>query len=528
MNDTCARELSVSVVATGHRILDRVSIDVRPGEIHGLAGETGSGKTTLGLALLGYLASGLRFGAGTITAAGHPIRENDSLISAESLDRLRGETISYVPQDASSALNPGMRIGRLFREVMHAHGVRDKAEQQARIDRLIEAVGLPADGDFASRFPHQLSGGQLQRIGIAIAFVLDPAVVIMDEPTTGLDVTTKQRIAALVRGLAERTGTSIVFVSHDLRLLLDLSDKVSILLEGRVVDQGTPAELLHGDTQPYTRRLLNALPTVGDGIRPVSPGRPRDTDAPLRVEELSARYGTVTATHGLSFTVEPGRALAVVGESGSGKTTTARCIAGFHPDYAGTVSLGDETLPRDVARRSLQQKAAVQYVFQNPYGSLNPRRRVGHSIALASRLLARKNRSDAERIARIWLGRVGLSDEHFDALPAHLSGGQRQRVALARALAAEPGVLVCDEVTSSLDVSVQREIVTLLQEIQEEHRLSMLFITHDLALAHWIAHDTLVLLRGSSVEQGPTSEVLSDPVSEYTRTLVKAGTLSAG
>lgn len=527
MNETGARDLTVVVSASGQRILDRVSLDVRPGEVHGLVGETGSGKTTLGLSLLGYLAHGLRFGSGTITVAGDRLRDDGSAISDEALRRLRGETISYVPQDPSSALNPGMRIGRLFREVLHAHGIRDAREQTARIERWLDAVGLPADEAFAMRFPHQLSGGQLQRVGIAIAFVLDPAVVIMDEPTTGLDVTTKLRIASLVRSLAERTNASIVFVSHDLRLLLDLSDTVSILLEGRIVDQGSPGELLNGEIQPYTRRLLDALPSVGDAIRPVAakPGEGGADPPPLTVTGLSARYGATTATHGLDFTVEPGRALAVVGESGSGKTTTARCIAGFHSDYAGTIELGGARLPRDVTRRSRVQKAAIQYVFQNPYGSLNPRRRAGPSIALAARQLAGRNRSDAERIARIWLARVGLADEHFDALPAHLSGGQRQRVALARALAAEPSVLVCDEVTSSLDVSVQRDIIALLQEIQEEHRLSMLFITHDLALAHWIAHDTLVLLRGSAVEQGPTEQVLRRPVADYTRTLVEAASL---
>lgn len=525
MTETSVQDLTVAVSATSQQILSRVSMKVESGEIHGLAGETGSGKTTLGLAFLGYLAHGLHFRSGTISSAGASILSDGNVLAKDPLRSLRGEVISYVPQDPSSALNPGMRIGASFKEVLHAHGITDRDEQDRRIASLLESVGLPSQQTFIQRFPHQLSGGQLQRVGIAIAFSLSPAVVVMDEPTTGLDVSTKNRIASLVRGLAKSTGTAIIFVSHDLRLLLEISDTVSVLFDGQIVDQGTPAQLIHGVVQPYTRKLLDALPTIKDSVRPISDqsaGSKRSNQS-ITVDGLSARYGSTTATHEVSFTLHPGHTLAIVGESGSGKTTLARCIAGFHTDYSGQILLGGERLEPSIKKRTREQKAAVQYVFQNPFGSLNPTRRVGHSIALAAKLLARQNRIDAEQTARTWLSRVGLENEHFDALPAHLSGGQRQRVALARALAATPSVLVCDEVTSSLDVSVQREIVGLLQEIQEEEELAMLFITHDLALANWIAHDTVVLLDGRIVEQGTTFNVLNHPKREYTQSLVEAG-----
>lgn len=517
-------ELTVRVEASQEPILNAITLDVQPGHILGLAGETGSGKTTLGLTLLGYLASGLSFAGGRVTVAGTPIRDGSEVLSPEALRRMRGSTVSYVPQDPSSALNPGMKITATFREVMRAHGVTDDAEVEQRIHELFEAVGLPADEGFGARFPHQLSGGQLQRVAIAIAFSLRPSVVVMDEPTTGLDVTTKRRVAELVRRLARDTGAAIVFVSHDLRLLLELSDHVAVLLEGEIVDSGTPAELLQPDRHAYTRRLLQALPGVHDVTGPVTVVSASEAPG-LVVESLSARYGETEVTHGVSFAVPVGQTVALVGESGSGKTTTARCVAGFHADYAGQITFDGEALAHSVTRRTNAQKAEIQYVFQNPYGSLNPRRRVGPTIALAAHLLTGANRADAERTARSWLSRVGLRPEHFDALPVQLSGGQRQRVALARALAARPSVLVCDEVTSSLDVSVQREIITLLQEIQQEERLGMLFITHDLALAQWLAHDTLVLLRGEVVESGPSSEVLRAPRHAYTQSLVAAASI---
>lgn len=518
-----ARDVTVRVARTREAILTDVSIDVAPGEIVGLAGETGSGKTTLGLLMLGYRAPGLAATEGVVRVGDTIVQQDSRSLDGEALRRMRGRRISYVPQDPSAALNPGMRISASFRQVLSAHGVADGDD---RLAELFPAVGLPVTAEFTDRFPHQLSGGQLQRVAIATAFALRPEVVVMDEPTTGLDVTTKAKVAALVRDLATRTSTGVVFVSHDLRLLLDLADRVCVLRDGRVVESAPSSEIATSPQHAYTKRLLAALPRVDDGIAPVQL-RDGASSAVLSVRSLSASYGSKRVTHDVSFDILPTQTLALVGESGSGKTTTARCIAGFHAAYEGEILLAGETVRPSVTKRTSSHRAAIQYVFQNPYGSLNPRRRVGPTIAEAPRLLLGTNRADAERIARGWLDRVGLSREHFDAMPQQLSGGQRQRVALARALAASPRLLVCDEVTSSLDVSVQREIVTLLQELQSEEQLAMLFITHDLGVAHWIAQQTMVLLNGEVVEHGPTSSVLRAPQHPYTRDLVAAASLHA-
>ena len=518
-----ARNVTVRVERTREAILADVSLDVAPGEIVGLAGETGSGKTTLGLLMLGYRAPGLVSTEGMVRVGDTVVQEDARSLDGESLRRLRGRRISYVPQDPAASLNPGMRISASFRQVLSVHGV---AEGDERLTELFAAVGLPVTPDFTERFPHQLSGGQLQRVAIATAFALDPEIVVMDEPTTGLDVTTKGKVAALVRDLATRTATGVIFVSHDLRLLLDLADRVCVLRDGRIVESASSSDIASSPQHPYTKRLLAALPRVDDGIAPV---RMREGEGPtiLSVRSLSASYGAKRVTHDVTFDIRPRETLALVGESGSGKTTTARCIAGFHDTYTGDILLEGVSMRPSVTKRSRAHKRAIQYVFQNPYGSLNPRRRIGPTIAQAPRLLLGTNRADAERIARRWLDRVGLSPEHFDAMPQQLSGGQRQRVALARALAASPRLLVCDEVTSSLDVSVQREIVSLLQQLQDEEHLAMLFITHDLGLAHWIAQQTMVLLDGEVVEHGPTNAVLRTPQHPYTRDLVAAASVQA-
>jgi peptide/nickel transport system ATP-binding protein len=445
-------------------------------------------------------------------------------IGDRELRSLRGRQVAYVPQDPGGALAPNLRIGDSVAEVCRAHGVSTNPERTAE---WFAAVGLPGDEGFARRYPHQLSGGQQQRVAIAIAFALEPALIVMDEPTTGLDVTTKRRIAELVRSLATRRSSGIVFISHDLELLLALADRVAIMQDGRMVETGAVSDVEANPRHPYTRTLLEALhPSTEPRSVPYD-----STRQLLRLEAVSARFGSHEVTHGLDLVVAPGECVAVVGESGSGKTTTARVAAGLHTTYTGRVLLQGELLAADVGLRSPGQRRAVQYVFQNPWGSLNPRRRVGRSIAVVGRKLLGLSAAEARERTFALLEAVGLRPDHADAMPQHLSGGQRQRVGIARALIAEPALLICDEVTSSLDLSVQAGIVALLQRIQAERGLSMLFITHDLALAAAVAHRVAVLQDGHIVEQGATSGVLHSPSHPYTIALtegLRAARLPAG
>ena len=573
--------LTVATVRQPGTVLQDLDLRVGAAEFVGLAGESGSGKTTLGLALLGYSPPGLRPAAGTAEVHGTVMTGAPRGL----LRGLRGATISYVPQDPGTALNPGLRIRSGFREVLRAHGVRNRRDQDDRMSDLLTAVGLPGGQEFRARYPHQLSGGQKQRVAIAMAFSCQPSIVVMDEPTTGLDAAVKARVIELVRQLGQSRRTSVILIAHDIRMLVAATDRLVVMYAGRIVEDGPSAAVAASPRHPYTRRLLAALPEPASGRLPqalpgTAPGpaergvgcdfaprcdfaaeqcrtavpQPREAEpghaarcvrmdelgpvpaqvtepvtrraAPtepfLTVSALTARHGKMAVTHAVDLAVGHGECAALVGESGSGKTTIARAIAGLHSDYAGVVSVGGRQLERAVARRSAADRRLIQYVFQNPYASLNPRRAVAGSVALAARAVLGLNRADAEAAAARMIDLVGLRADQLTARPRDLSGGERQRVALARALVCQPDVLICDEVTSSLDVSVQAGVVTLLRRLQEERNLTMLFITHDLALAASISDTTIVLRGGEVVERGLTGEVLSNPRDPYTQTLVAA------
>jgi peptide/nickel transport system ATP-binding protein len=508
------RALEIAAVGDGRPILSTLDFTVAAGEVVGVAGETGSGKTTLGLALLGYQRDGLRVDAGSVRVNDDDVTEADP----SRLQRLRGDRIAYVPQDPAMALNPALRVRNAFREVVRAHGLTDRHEQNMRLAQLLESVALPSTAAFQDRFPHELSGGQQQRLAIAIAFAFRPAVVVMDEPTTGLDASSKLAIMGLVRALSSRYGSSVVLISHDLRMLIANTDRIVVMRKGRIVDDTTSSTIVTTATDPYTHRLFGALPDPSahrTARKHIGAWEPL-----LRVDGLSARHGRSEITHGIEFELAKGECLALVGESGSGKTTIARCVAGLHSDFAGSITWRGRVLQRSLSQRVASDLADVQYVFQNPYSSLNPRCNVGTILATAARLTRRHSAKAARMEAASMLERVGLEPRHLESLPASLSGGQRQRVALARALMTEPQLLVCDEVTSSLDVSVQAEIVGLLQQLQHERDLSMLFITHDLALVSSVASRVIVLKDGVVVETGSVEKVLEHPTAEYTKQLL--------
>jgi peptide/nickel transport system ATP-binding protein len=571
-------------LASGEPVVEDVSFTVGEGEIMGLVGESGSGKTTTALALLGYTRSGISVRGGSVQVAGNELVGRDTA----ALRGLRGKVMSYVPQDPGGALNPSLRVGDAIMDVLRAHRSERASEESVRA--ALERVELGADPAVGRRYPHQLSGGQQQRVTIAMACVCGPPVAILDEPTTGLDVLTQDRILAELMRLREEEGMAMVYVSHDLAVVAGMADRITVMYAGRVVESGPADEVIERPRHPYTRALVAAIPDVRNpralqGIPGVSvgvgewpegcafaprcmhaqdrctgavpaldragPGHavrcvrweelahdgarvdgaraaagPTGTAPVLEVDSLRVQYrgGRLgrPAVDDVSFQIESGRCVALVGESGSGKTTIGRCIAGLHQPTAGEIRFEGVPLAGAARRRSLDQRRRIQIVFQNPYESLNPRHRVAEEIERPLRVLRRLGQADARREVGELLERVRLPTRVMDRFPGELSGGERQRVAIARALGAKPELLVCDEVTSALDVSVQAAVLELLTELQRELHLSMLFITHNLGVVACVADTVLVMDRGRMCESGPVARVLNEPGDEYTRRLLAA------
>ena len=567
----------------GQPIVEDVSLDVRAGEVLGLVGESGSGKTTTALALLGYARAGSRIAGGTVEVDGQPLSGRGE----RALRALRGRVVSFVPQNPATALNPALRVGDALAEMLRVHMPGKVSE-----DRVPAALGraeLPTDRAFARRYPHQLSGGQQQRVTIASALICEPTAVVMDEPTTGLDVVTQARILDEVDRLRKESGLGVVYVTHDLAVVASIADRIAVMYAGRIVEVGPAAELLSRPRHPYTRGLVASIPdhvaprrvvgipgvAVGVGERPdgcaFAPRCPQrvercERDVPpleevaarhavrcfewrrtpglelrpplvarievaqatalLRVEGLGAVHGsrheTVVAAEDVSFSLVAGECLALVGESGSGKTTIARCVAGLHEPSAGRILLDDVPLEPRAKARSREARRRIQIVFQNPTDSLNPRRRVADEIARPARILRGLSRTEANDEVTGLLARVRLPARLAGRFPGELSGGELQRVAMARALAADPDLLICDEITSALDVSVQAAVLDLLSELRIELGLSVLFISHDLGVVASVADRVLVLERGEVCEQGRVAQVLASPQNDYTRRLLEA------
>jgi len=576
------RDLRVEVVEQGVDIVDEVSFDIGPGEVLGLVGESGSGKTTVGLALMAHTRRGARITRGRILIQGRDVLK----LRPSEVRALRGRTVSYVPQDPASALNPALRIGKQLKETLSAHGFG--ASDEERRDRLAEMLAdvlLPSDERFLARYPHQLSGGQQQRVGLAMAFSCRPSVIVLDEPTTGLDVTTQAHVLDTVRDLCSVHRVAALYVSHDLAVVASLARRVAVMYAGRVVELGPRDALYQAAAHPYARRLIEAIPEISGrhalvGIPGTAPRpghrpsgcffRPRCTyavercthefppvarvdaghevrchrhddvlaesardrkpaealgviaveEGVLAAEGINASYGERQVLHDVTLTVKPQECLALVGESGSGKTTLARCVSGLHRDFTGELRLRGEPLAAGARARSLETRQAIQYVFQSPYNSLNPRRTVGQIIGQPLKVFFDLRWREADARVLAVLERVALGSSVVDRYPDQLSGGERQRVAIARALVCEPSLLICDEVTSALDVSVQAAIVQLLRALQQEMGLTMLFVTHNLPLVRSIAHRVVVMREGRVVEVGPAERVLHAPEDEYTQTLL--------
>ncbi|WP_429860970.1 ABC transporter ATP-binding protein [Brevibacterium spongiae] len=551
----------------GDEILHGVDFALSRGEILGLVGESGSGKTTAGLACMGHFREGLKFGSGSVSIwpRGDATHLEVGELDEVALRDLRGSRIAYIPQDPALSLNPAMRVGEQIREVLDIHdfGASDR-ERADRVAEVLVDVGLPGDRAYQKRWPHQLSGGQQQRIGIAMAFAMYPDVLILDEPTTGLDVSTQSVVLDTIRQMTVANNVAGLYITHDLAVIKDISDRVAVMLRGDLVEEGPVSAVLERPQHEYTKMLMAAVPdlagrkTIGDGAaeakavaeadekthilvsageksgdsesdRSVADGvaaSANDGDggaatAPLlEVKDVALAYGKAQILDGINLVLEPGECTMLLGESGSGKTTLSQCVAGLNDDYQGSVKLRGTELARSTRKRTNEQRVGIQYVFQSPFSSLNPRRSIGQSLTVPLEMSGQGTAASRKAAVEEALDSVRLGRTFYHRRPGDLSGGERQRAAIARALVNAPSVMVCDEITSALDVSVQASIVALLRSLREERQLAMLFVTHNIALSRHIADNLAVLNKGKIVDYGPTASVLEDPSHEYTRALI--------
>ena len=579
------------------RVLHGVDFTIARGEVLGLVGESGCGKSTVGLQLLGYRHPNMRLDGGQVLFEGRDLLS----LRRRELDRLRGDRIGFVPQNPTTALNPAIRVGRQVAETLRLHRrAENRAKAFDRAAELFDLVGLPEPRRLLARYPHQLSGGQQQRVCIAMAVACEPDLVVLDEPTTGLDVTTQEQILQLLIDLRARLGTAMLYVTHDLGVLAQIADRVGVMYAGHMVETAPAAELFGAPRHPYTKGLVASVPRIDDPAnaaqsmplqgalrrRELPPGCPfaprcafnepscwerrqvleevepehqvacqrwraigearaaeiialrrpgRKPEPILSLQDVTLAYGrrdgllgrflptnAIAAVRDLSLLIAKGETFALVGESGSGKSTVARGVSGLLPPTAGTILFNGAPLAGSYRNRTAEQRRRIQYVFQNPDASLNPRTPVGRILARPLQLFLRMSRKEAvERIERA-LADVQLEASYAARYADQLSGGERQRVAIARALIAEPELLLCDEILSALDVSVQANITQLLRRLRAERAISMLFISHDLAVVRSLADTVAVLFRGQLMEIGRNEDVFAPPYHPYTHSLLMA------
>ncbi|MGF6159348.1 peptide/nickel transport system ATP-binding protein [Ensifer sp. KUDG1] len=507
------------------RAVHDVSFRINPGEVVALVGESGSGKTTTAQSIIGLLAANGRVEQGSIKLNGTDIaRWTD-----RQLDTVRGAKISLVPQDPGSSLNPVKTIGSQLGEIFRIHRALRSDEIEARVISLLARVGLSEPALRARQYPHELSGGMRQRVLIAIAIALKPQLIIADEPTSALDVTVQKLILDLIDELRTEYGTAVLLVTHDLGVAADRADRIVVLQGGRIQEQGATVAVLAAPRSPYTKQLLSDAPSFTAPPR-LATVRPPVAEAPddiVVVEGLVREFrkdggSPLRAVDELSFRVRRGTTHAIVGESGSGKTTTIRSIVGFDRPTAGRISIDGTEVSGLTGEELRQFRRKVQLVYQNPYGSLDPRQSVLQIVTEPLTNYLGLRRSEREEKARAILGRVGLPEDAFARRPHALSGGQRQRVAIARALVLDPQLVVLDEAVSALDVSVQARILDLLDELQSDLGLTYLFVSHDLAVVRQISDTVSVLKDGRLVDGGTVSDVFENPRSDYTRELINA------
>ncbi|UVC11583.1 ABC transporter ATP-binding protein [Rhizobium sp. TH2] len=507
-------DLRVETV-NGLVLVDNVSLELKRGEVVGLIGESGAGKSTIGLSSMVYARAGCRITGGRVEIDGVNVRD----LSPDGRRDMRGQRIAYIAQSAAASFNPAHTIMQQVCEMPIEHGLMKKDEAEKAAVELFRSLGLPNPETFGDRYPHQVSGGQLQRAMTAMAISCRPDILVFDEPTTALDVTTQIEVLALIKRLIQELNTAALYITHDLAVVAQVTDRIMVLRGGKMIELDTTENILNKPENAYTQALVSerkAADHFGDIIED------NRGETVLKVDNVVGMYGDFTVLKNVSINVAKGETVAVVGESGSGKSSLARLVVGLLPRASGSVKFDGKELSTRTKDRTKDDLRKIQLIYQLPDVALNPRQTIGEIIGRPYAFYFNKSQAEVNaRVAEL-LRQVGLPEDYAGRLSTALSGGQKQRICIARALAANPELIICDEPTSALDQLVAEDILKLLKKLQDDLGLAYLFITHDLGIVRRIAHRTAVMLRGEVVAEGPTEQIFSPPFHPYTEKLISS------